>query len=115
MSGGDWKDLYQAACDGDLALVQYHIAQGVNPNYLHPEVMCSPLVASLIHGHVEVARYLLDHGADPDLLSDYDGLTPLQAARRYGHVEFARLLEQRGARAVPATSSESVWRRFLPF
>ena len=47
MSGGDWKDMYAAAVEGDLALVRYHINAGVNPNYQHPEILCTPLVASL--------------------------------------------------------------------
>ena len=56
MSGGDWKDMYAAAVEGDLALVRYHINAGVNPNYQHPEILCTPLVASLIHGHSDIAR-----------------------------------------------------------
>ena len=59
MSAGDWKDLYQAALAGNLPLVQHHISEGVNPNYQHPEVLCTPLVASLIHGHMDVAHHLL--------------------------------------------------------
>ena len=58
MSGGDWKDMYAAAVEGDLALVRCHINAGVNPNYQHPEILCTPLVASLIHGHSDIARYL---------------------------------------------------------
>ena len=68
MSAGDWKDLYQAAVDGNLSLVQYHISQKVNPNYQHPEILRTPLVASLVEGHQEIAHYLLAHGADPSLL-----------------------------------------------
>jgi ankyrin repeat protein len=83
MSGGDWKDLYHAAENGDFALARYHLQEGVDPNYQHPEVMCSPLVASLIHGHDEVAQLLLAHGADPNLPSDFDDLTPLEAAQRH--------------------------------
>ena len=82
MSAGDWKDMYAAAVAGDLALVRHHISAGVNPNYQHPEILCTPLVASLIHGHSEIAHYLLAHGADPQLKSDFDDMTPLQAARR---------------------------------
>ena len=55
MSGGDWKDLYQAAMAGDLALVQHHIAEGINPNYQHPEILCTPLVASIVNGHPQIA------------------------------------------------------------
>lgn len=76
MSAGDWKDLYQAAVDGDLALVQHHISEGVDPNYQHPEILRTPLVASLVEGHLEVARYLLAHGADPSLVSELDNLAP---------------------------------------
>ena len=111
MSGGDWKDMYDAAVTGDLLRVQYHTEQGVNPNYQHPEVMCTPLVASLIHGHSEIAHYLLNNGADPNLLSDYDGMTPLQAAQRYGREEFVGLLQKRTVKQ-PATT---FWRGWLPF
>ncbi len=110
MSGGDWKDMYDAAVTGDLVRVQYHIQQGVNPNYQHPEVMCTPLVASLIHGHSEIAHYLLNQGADPNLLSDYDGMTPMQAAQQFGRQEFVTLLNRMGVQ-VPSTP---FWRRWLP-
>ncbi|MEY4564034.1 MAG: hypothetical protein RLZZ618_3311 [Pseudomonadota bacterium] len=110
MSAGDWKDLYQAAFNGNLALVQYHLAEGVNPNYQHPEILCSTLVASLIQGHDDIAHCLLPHGADPDLLSEFDGMTPLQAARRHHRVVFVKLLEGRDAK-VPR---QPFWWRWLP-
>ena len=110
MSAGDWKDLYQAALDGNLALVDYHISQGVNPNYQHPEIMRTPLVASLIHGHDEVAHYLLAHGADPHLMSDFDGLTPLQAARKHGRTELVALLTRLHA----SEPRQPFWWRWLP-
>jgi len=110
MSAGDWKDLYQAALDGNLPLVQHHIREGVDPNYQHPEILCTPLVASLVQGHADVARYLLDHGADPRLLSQFDGMTPLQAARRHGREEFVQLLLAMGAKDVRMP----FWRRWLP-
>ena len=110
MSAGDWKDMYQAAAAGNLALVQHHISEGVNPNYQHPEVLCTPLVASLIHGHREVAHYLLAQGADPGLACELDGVTPLQAARRHGRDEFVKLLSGLGVKE----SRPSFWRRWLP-
>lgn len=110
MSAGDWKDLYQAAVVGDLALVEYHIREGVNPNYQHPEILCTPLVASLIHGHREIAHHLLAHGADPNLLSELDGPTPLQAARRHKREEFVKLLSGLGAKE----SRQPFWWRWLP-
>ena len=110
MSAGDWKDLYQAALTGDLQLVQHHISEGVNPNYQHPEVLCTPLVASLIHGHMDVAHYLLENGADPNLRSEFDGLTPLQAARKHGRAQFVKLLNERGAK----DARQPFWWRWLP-
>ena len=110
MSGGDWKEMYGAAVDGDLALVRHHINAGVNPNYQHPEILCTPLVASLIHGHDEIAHYLLDHGADPQLRSDFDDMTPLEAARRHGRTAFVALLQARGAKE----ERKPFWWRWLP-
>lgn len=110
MSAGDWKDLYQAAFSGDLALVSHHIREGVNPNYQHPEIMCTPLVTSVVEGHLAVAHYLLDHGADPHLVSDFHGLTPLEAARQCGHAELVQRLQGMGARTV----RRPFWWRWLP-
>ncbi|MBL0728584.1 ankyrin repeat domain-containing protein [Piscinibacter sp. HJYY11] len=107
MSAGDWKDLYQAAVTGNLALVKYHISEGVNPNYQHPEILCTPLVASLIYGHAEVARYLLENGANPNLLSEMDSMTPLQAARRHGRDELVPALLAKGAEE----PRRAFWRR----
>ena len=110
MSAGDWKDLYAAAQTGDLALVRHHISADVNPNYQHPEIMCTPLVASLINGHDEIAHYLLAHGADPNLCSEFDSLTPLQAAQKHGRTEFVKLLRERGAK----DERQPFWWRWLP-
>ena len=110
MSGGDWKDMYNAAHCGDLALVRYHIEAGVNPNYQHPEIMRTPLVTSLLLGHSGVARYLVAHGACVILLSEYDSLTPRQAAQQVGVVEMVRWLRQQGAQLPP---KPPWWQRWL--
>jgi ankyrin repeat protein len=80
MSGGNWKELYYAARDGDLELVRFHVQMGVDVNYAHPEFLSTPLVAAILAGHQEIAQYLIDTGAQPDLLSELDGVTPLEAA-----------------------------------
>lgn len=82
MSGGNWKEMFNAACEGDLALVEYHVNAGVDINYAHPEFLATPLVASILAGRSEVALFLLENGANPHLLSEFDGLTPIQAARQ---------------------------------
>jgi ankyrin repeat protein len=93
MSGGNWKELYHAARDGDLELVRYHVQMGVDVNYAHPEFMSTPLVAGILAGHSDVADYLLDNGADPQLLSDFDGMTPAEAAAHAGLHEIEGRLE----------------------
>lgn len=94
MSAGDWKDLFKAACEGDLALVRYHVDAGVDLNYAHPEFFSTPLVGAIRARQEAIALFLLDHGADPALLSEIDAMTPLQAARSVGlRAVEARLLE----------------------
>jgi uncharacterized protein len=95
--GGNWKELYQAACDGDLGLVEYHVRKGVDVNYAHPEFLSTPLVACLIEGRGEVALFLLDHGANPHLLSEFDGMAPLQAALAHGQTAVVAKLKALGA------------------
>lgn len=92
MSAGDWKELYSAASSGNLALVQYHVRNGVNPNYQHPEILATPLVAAIIEGHIEVAKFLLNNGADPHLISEFDNMTALQAAKFYNRPELIELI-----------------------
>lgn len=84
MSGGNWKEMYLAARQGDLDLVRYRVPMGVDVNHAHPEFMSTPLVAAILSGQQHVAQYLLDNGADPDSLSDFDGVTPAEAAAQTG-------------------------------
>lgn len=86
MSAGDWKEMYQAATTGDLELVRYHIKNGVDPNYQHPEILSAPLVTAIIHGHSRVAEFLLQHGANPDLVSVFDGINAFEAARKFNMI-----------------------------
>ena len=86
MSGGDWKEMFDAGCEGNLALVAYHVRSGVDVNYAHPEFLSTPLVAAILAKQEAVALYLLDHGAHPTLPSEFDAATPLEAARQMGLV-----------------------------
>ena len=97
MSAGNWKEMFQAACDGDLALVAYHVESGVDVNYAHPEFQATPLVASILAGQVDVALFLLDHGANPTALSEFDELTPMQAAKQKGLSAVVEKLRALGA------------------
>jgi uncharacterized protein len=109
MSGGNWKELFNAACEGDLALVEYHVKAGVDVNYAHPEFLATPLVASILAGQGAVATLLLENGANPHLLSEFDGVTPVQAARRAGLSEIEGKLIALGAKPLAQESKNRGW------
>ena len=44
MAGGNWKDMFKAVQEGDIALVDYYLKIGVDPNYQHPEFLASAFV-----------------------------------------------------------------------
>lgn len=79
--GGDWKEMFQAACDGDMELLRFHVSNGVDVNYIHPEYLSTPLVACILAGQEDAAHFLLDRGADATRFSELDGMTPIEAAR----------------------------------
>lgn len=106
MSGGDWKELFNAGCAGDLALVAYHVRCGVDVNYAHPEFLSTPLVGAILARQEAVALYLLDHGATPDLGSELDGLTPIQAARKVGLARVEDRLVELGVERPAAQASD---------
>ena len=97
MSGGDWKDMFTAACRGDVELVRFHLDSGVDVDYAHPEFQETALVASILAGHEQVAHLLLEHGADPALMSVADQLTPVKAAQSAGLIAIERRLRSLGA------------------
>jgi hypothetical protein len=82
MSSGNWKELFDAACAGEMDLVRYHIRNGVNVNHIHPEYFGTILVACILAKQQDVALELLANGANPHLYSELDGLLPIQAAKQ---------------------------------
>jgi hypothetical protein len=119
MSGGNWKEMFAAAEQGDLALVEYHVARGVDVNYAHPEFLSTPLVATILARQEEVAHFLLGAGADPTLHSEFDGLTPVQAARQVGWPGLEARLVALGAQPLPPVVAGKSWfgkliGRFVP-
>ena len=103
MDGGNWKEMFNAACEGDFELVKYHVKNGVDVNYAHPEFLSTPLVACTLAGQEEIALYLLESGANPSLPSEFDALTPLQAAQRAQLPALETKLKQLGATVSPAS------------
>ena len=84
MSHGDYKSFFAAACAGDIGLVEHHLDQGIDVDFIHPELQSTALVAAIEEGRSAVALVLLDRGADPAIRSPLEGLTPLEAARAAG-------------------------------
>ena len=109
MDGGNWKEMFNAACEGDLELVRYHVRNGVDVDYAHPEFLATPLVACALAGHEHVALYLLEAGANPHLHSEFDGLTPLQAALQARLPILEAQLRQRGAALPPAPPAKTAF------
>ncbi len=101
MSSGDWKEMLDAAVEGNMAVLRYHLMAGVDANYQHPEYMCTPLVACILANQREAAALLLEHGADPHLRAEIEAMTPLQAARHVGNPELIALIDPTLASAPP--------------
>lgn len=93
MAAGDWKELFAAAEKGDLELVKYHIRMGVDPNYQHPEFMCTPLIGSIQNQQFEIAKFLLENGANPNIKEDFGPHTPLSMAKFTKNQQIIYLVE----------------------
>ena len=93
MSAGDWKEMFSAAETGDLELLRHHLSAKVDPNYQHPEYMCTPLIACILKGHYDAAALLLQWGANSQLRSEGEAMTPLEAACHRRDPALIRLIE----------------------
>lgn len=113
MSGGNWKEMFNAACEGELDLLKYHVQAGVDVNYAHPEFLSTPLVAAILAGQELAALYLIEHGASIDLGSEFDGVTPVQAARKAGLVRLEDKLCELGAQRPAEVRGPASWLRRL--
>ena len=94
MSAGNWKDMFQGIQKGDLELVEYYLAIGVDPNYQHPEFLALPLVESIRFNHLAITQLLLDNGADSSLKELWGKETALSVAQASKNEEAILLLQQ---------------------
>ena len=94
MSGGNWKDMFQACQTGDLGLVEYYLRIGVDINYQHPEFMASALVESIRFNHLNITKLLLDNGADPFIKEVWGGDTPMSVAEEKKNEKAIELLKE---------------------
>ena len=61
--------MVQSVSDENLELVQYYLSLGVDPNFIHPEIMALPLVEAVRVSNESIIKLLLKHGANPKLVS----------------------------------------------
>jgi len=101
MAAGDWKEMYKASLEGDLELVKFHLREGIDPNYQHPEILSLPLVAAIQAGHTEIVKALLEAGAKTRLISVFDNMTALQAAKQSDNSEIKELFKDDLAKEQP--------------
>ncbi|KAF4589292.1 Ankyrin-like protein [Ophiocordyceps camponoti-floridani] len=70
--------MYEAARQGDLAVLQQALPAGLPANLTNDKGETLLMLAAY-HGHAAVVQLLLDHGADPNRLNDR-GQSPLAGA-----------------------------------
>ena len=93
MSGGNWKEMFHSIQKGDLALVEYYLEIGIDPNYQHPEFLAAPLVESIRYNQLEIAKLLLENGADPYIKEVWGSATPLSVAKTLKNKKAIQLLK----------------------
>jgi len=80
MNEGDWKAMFKAVQSGDIALTEYYLKAGIDPNYQHPEFLSSVLVESIRCDQIEIAKLLIENGANPKVKEAFGGDTPMSIA-----------------------------------
>lgn len=94
-TGGNWKEFWLEASKqggGDLNLIEFHLRNGVDPNFQHPEMMSTALCEAVGAGNVQIVQFLLKYqdkdgklAVDPTIPSAYENQTPLEMAMELQH------------------------------
>lgn len=92
MQSGEFKAFIQSVLNEDLPSVQYYLSQGIDPNFLHPEIMTTPLVEAVRISNIPIVKLLLAHGANPNLDSLL-GESALKIAQQKKNKELISLLK----------------------
>jgi ankyrin repeat protein len=93
MSHGDWKDMFRAIQANDEELVMFHIRNGVDINYQHPEYMTNALCESIRCSRENLVLLLLQHGSSVNIREMDTGKTPLEIAKEIGFQSVIKILE----------------------
>jgi ankyrin repeat protein len=87
--------LFQAARDGDTALLRSYLNAGA-PATMTNAAGDSLLMLAAYHGHAEAVQLILKHGGEANTANDR-GQTPLAGAAFKGYTDVARVLLDAGA------------------
>ncbi|XP_041461558.1 ankyrin repeat domain-containing protein 50-like [Lytechinus variegatus] len=93
--------LHAAARTGNIDIVKYLIQHGSNVNKTHKNGL-TPLIASIIEGHLEVVEFLMAKGAK---CVSTESISPLYIAAQYNHVEVVKFLVSKGYNVNERTES----------
>jgi ankyrin repeat protein len=85
--------LYFPVIHSRIAVANYLLEQGADPNTASPEGI-TPLHAAIMFSQLDMAKWLLEHGAGPN--PSYEGKTPLAMAREKNQAELVDLLYKYG-------------------
>lgn len=92
--GGDWKEMFRGVETNDFDLVKYHISNGIDLNYQHPEFLTSALIESIQRNHLEMMELLLQKGALPDIKEVWTNKTPMEIAKQNRNKEAVAILNR---------------------
>jgi len=90
-SGVARGNIFKAALEGKLELLQEHVAGGASVNATQKDGL-TPLFLAARAGHYQVCRWLLEHGAEVDAKCTRNKITALWAAMVNDDLEVACLL-----------------------
>ena len=108
-----FRNLYEAASEGNLQMVKYLIDEGVPPD--RPGYGTSILHVAVIGNHLEVVEYLLEEGADVNR-TDSSGRNVLYLAEERPNLAVRRAVAAAFAEASPEGSPvRELWSRGISY
>ena len=102
-------DIHDAAADGNIEDVKYHLANGINVDAVNDRPWKTPLSLATREGHKEIVKILIAKGADVNAKAQESALgltTPLNWAITRNHIEIADLLRKHGGKTAEELKAE---------
>lgn len=92
--GGDWKEMFYGVETNDFALVRYHLSNGIDVNYQHPEFLTSALIEAIRLSHSEILLFLLQNGASPEIKEVFSNKSPMTIAKELRNQKAVEILNR---------------------